>query len=91
MTIHKEGYSTLFVVLVALLLVNAGVYFLLGIEVTKFSALASVLFYFLVVNFFRSPKRDAVIQDGAVIASADGKIVAIEEVFEDEYLKTKSG
>lgn len=89
MTIHKEGYSTLFVVLVALLIVNAGIYFLLGIEVTKFTALASLLFYFLIVNFFRSPKRDAFIQDGAVVAPADGTIVAIEEVVEDEYLKTK--
>lgn len=43
--------------------------------------------YLLVVNFFRSPKRvfhgD---QKNAVIASADGTVVALEETFEDEYL-----
>nr|WP_321450223.1 phosphatidylserine decarboxylase family protein [uncultured Carboxylicivirga sp.] len=89
MTIHKEGYSTLFVVLVILLGLNAGIYFLGGIEVTKYTTLASVLFYFLIINFFRNPKRDAIIQDGAIIAPADGKVVTIEEVFEDEYLKTK--
>ena len=89
MTIHKEGYSTLFVVLLVLLAINAGIYFLAGIEITKFITLVSVIFYFLIINFFRSPKRDAIIQDGAVIAPADGKIVAIEEVEEDEYLKTK--
>jgi len=89
MTIHKEGYSTLFVVLVVLLGLNTGIYFLGGIEITKFTTLVSVIFYFLIVNFFRSPKRDAIIQDGAVVAPADGKVVTIEEVEEDEYLKTK--
>lgn len=43
--------------------------------------------YLLVVNFFRSPKRvfhgD---QTNAVIASADGTVVALEETYEDEYL-----
>jgi len=89
MTIHKEGYGTLFVVLAVLLALNAGLYFITGVEVVKFSALASFMIYALVLNFFRNPKRDAIIQDGAIIAPADGKIVAIEEVEETEYLKTK--
>lgn len=45
------------------------------------------VFYLLVVNFFRSPKRlfrgDP---KNVVVSSADGKVVAIEETFEDEYL-----
>ncbi len=89
MTIHKEGYGTLFVVFVALAALNAGLYFIAGVEVIKFSALASFILYALVLNFFRNPKRDAIVQDGAIIAPADGKIVAIEEVEESEYLKTK--
>ncbi len=89
MTIHKEGYGTLFVVFVALAALNAGLYFTAGVEVIKFSALASFILYALVLNFFRNPKRDAIVQDGAIIAPADGKIVAIEEVEESEYLKTK--
>ncbi len=47
----------------------------------------STVFYLLVVNFFRSPRRvftgDPV---NAVVSSADGTVVALEEVFEDEYL-----
>ncbi len=89
MTIHKEGFSTLFVVLFVLLALNFGLYFLAGIEVTKYFTLVSIIVYFLVLNFFRNPKRDAIRQDGAVISPADGKIVAIEEVEEDEFLKTK--
>jgi phosphatidylserine decarboxylase len=51
-----------------------------------FTSVFGVLFL-LVVNFFRSPKRfypeD---QLNAVVSSADGKVVACEEVFEDEFL-----
>jgi len=89
MTIHKEGYGTLIVVLAVLLTVNIGLYFIGGVEVIRFSALASFFIYALVLNFFRNPKRDSIIQDGAIIAPADGKVVTIEEVEETEYLKTK--
>lgn len=89
MTIHKEGYSTLFVVLVLLLVLNAGIYYIGGIEIIKYTTLVSLIFYFWIVNFFRSPKREAIVQEGAVVAPADGTIVAIEEVDENEYLKTR--
>lgn len=44
--------------------------------------------YLLTVNFFRSPRRhfEGDMTD-AVVASADGKVVALEEVYEPEYLK----
>ncbi len=89
MTIHKEGFGTILLVFAVLLAVNTGIFFLAGVEVTKFTSLASFIIFSLVLNFFRNPKREAMIQDGAIIAPADGKIVAIEEVEEDEFLKTK--
>jgi len=89
MTIHKEGYSTLIIVFTVLLALNAGVYFLTNVNVVQFTVLASAIFFFVVLNFFRSPKRDAIIQDGAIICPADGKVVVIEEVEETEYLKTR--
>jgi phosphatidylserine decarboxylase len=43
--------------------------------------------YFLLVNFFRSPRRLFKGEEtDVVVASADGKVVALEETFEDEYL-----
>jgi phosphatidylserine decarboxylase len=89
MTIHKEGFGTIFIALAVLLALNAGVYFLAGVDVTQYTTLASFIVFALVLNFFRNPKRDAIIQDGAIVAPADGKILTIEEVEEDEYLKTK--
>ncbi len=49
----------------------------------------SVIFFFLVVQFFRNPKRHTIINDKHIIAPADGKVVVIEEVMEEEYFKEK--
>ncbi len=89
MTIHKEGFGTILLVLAFLLALNCGIFFLLGVDVTKFTSLVSFMVFALVLNFFRNPKREAIVQEGAVVAPADGKVVAIEEVEENEYLKTK--
>jgi phosphatidylserine decarboxylase len=91
MTIHKEGYSTLAVVLIALAVFNALIWFLTGghPEGMKWSLIISAVLFLLVLNFFRSPRREAVLSDKAVIAPADGKIVVIEEVEENEFLKTR--
>lgn len=50
------------------------------------TAVSGTLFL-LVLNFFRSPRRHFKGDPAnAVVASADGKVVALEETFEDEYL-----
>lgn len=42
--------------------------------------------YCMALNFFRCPKRTfAGVTEGTVVAPADGKIVVVEEVFEDKY------
>lgn len=47
--------------------------------------------YLLIVNFFRSPKRNFHGERrDAVVASADGTVVALEEVYEPEFLKCKA-
>lgn len=47
----------------------------------------ATVFYLLVLNFFRSPRRTFTGNpENVVVASADGTVVALEETFEDEYL-----
>lgn len=47
----------------------------------------SAVVYLLVLNFFRSPLRSFKgNRDNVVVASADGKVVALEETYEDEFL-----
>ena len=42
-----------------------------------------------ILQFFRDPKRTFTIDEGKIIAPADGKVVVIEETEEGEYFKDK--
>jgi len=89
MKIHKEGYRILIALALLLALLNALV-FAFASPFLIFTNIASVILFLLVLQFFRSPKREIVIPDDNVIyAPADGKIVAIEEVNENEYFEDK--
>ena len=45
-----------------------------------------LLFFFFTIYFFRVPKRSFAQKTGSVVAPADGKIVAIEKVTENQFL-----
>lgn len=88
--IHREGTNILIILLAALLLVNVPLWIWLidYVWIPATVLAASTIFYLLVVNFFRSPHRNFQgNRDNVVVASADGKVVALEEVYEPEYLK----
>jgi len=48
-----------------------------------------VIFFVLILQFFRNPKRTTIENSHQIIAPADGKIVVIEEVVEREFFKDK--
>ncbi|MBC6410101.1 MAG: phosphatidylserine decarboxylase family protein [Ekhidna sp.] len=88
MKIHKEGFRM--IPLMAVLI--AGLYVLLYWLIPSFIvqlilALAGVLFFVLVVRFFRDPKVITPEKDGVVYAPAEGKVVVIEKTYEGEYHK----
>lgn len=89
MTIHKEGFKILSVLFIVLAVVNFVViaFWPENTNVHTLLIIFSVLFFLLILQFFRSPKRKLVIGDRYVIAPADGKVVVIEEVEETEYFK----
>ncbi len=86
--IHREGLNILLALLVVLLAINVPLYLCLENRVVPIVTISiSTIFYLLVVNFFRSPRRHFKGDPkNAVVASVDGKVVALEEVYEDEYL-----
>ena len=43
----------------------------------------------IVLQFFRNPKRNFILNDNEILAPVDGKVVVIEEVFEGEFFKEK--
>jgi phosphatidylserine decarboxylase len=89
--IHHEGTYILVLSFILLLLVNAVIYYGIPCKILFYIiALASVTGYVLLINFFRCPIRvfehDT---EKVVIAPADGKVVAIEEVDEYEYFNDR--
>lgn len=88
--IHREGLNIILVLLFILIMTNSLAFILIGynkIIPTIFVAISTV-FFLLVVNFFRSPRRHFNgNKENTVLASVDGTVVALEEVYEAEYLK----
>jgi len=87
MNIHKEGRKILFFLLIVLFIVNAGLPYLVNSEIVLNLMIgASMIFYILVLQFFRNPVFELPQEDGLVYAPADGKVVVIEKTEEPEYL-----
>ena len=87
---HKEGakiilISTTLTVAILLLADN----FIENFWLQKAVEIATLLFLIIILQFFRNPKRDLVVNNNVIIAPVDGKVVVIEEVFESEYFKDK--
>ena len=88
MTIHKEGYKT-----IAWATILFGVINILSFYFISYSspALSWIIFIgslgllIFLISFFRIPKRNLFAGDDSIVAPADGKVVAIEEVEADEY------
>ncbi len=90
MSIHKEGRSFLFVLFCILIVINIGLsYINIPEEFLYLIYTASVIFFLLVLQFFRNPAIDVDTNPKHVLAPADGKIVVIEETEETEYLNEK--
>ena len=85
--IHREGTHTLAGSLVLILAVNTALYFGLECKVPFYVvAVISLIVYGILVNFFRCPIRlFGQETEKVVVAPADGKIVVVEEVEENEY------
>lgn len=88
MKVHKEGTGLLLSLFTIFFVVNLVIYHTVGKGGIFYGvAFITSIFFLLVLNFFRSPARcfpyDS---EGLVIAPADGTIVAIEEVEENEIL-----
>ena len=88
MKVHKEGTGLLLSLFTIFFVVNLVIYHTVGKGGIFYGvAFITSIFFLLVLNFFRSPVRcfpyDS---EGLVIAPADGTIVAIEEVEENEIL-----
>jgi phosphatidylserine decarboxylase len=92
MTIHREGYRSITLAAIVLVLLNAFTFYLLYTDYSLvffiFLAITFSLFLFI-VSFFRLPKRNPVKGDRIITSPCDGKVVAIEEITDQEYFNDK--
>ncbi len=88
MTIHKEGYTTIAISAIIFGAINLLSFYFISF---KYPAITWLIFFvtlglfIFIISFFRIPKRKLTIQENAIVAPADGKVVVIEEVQADEY------
>ena len=86
MKIHKEGLKIIPIAFFTIAVVDVIIYiFLQDYLIYYLLMAASLVLAGLVVYFFRIPMREIVLNDNHVLAPADGKIVEVKEVFENEY------
>ena len=87
---HKEGHK---IIIITTAIVVAAT--LLADEFISISWLRMLLqidflvFFVLILQFFRNPKRHTKLNDKQVLSPVDGKVVVIEEVEETEYFNDK--
>lgn len=91
MTIHKEGRTILFILLILLFGINLLIYWLAPGNALLQNGIitVSIVLYLLILQFFRSPEIKTIINDKHVIAPADGKVVVIENTTEAEYFNDR--
>lgn len=88
MRLHKEG----FMIIPVSAMVVTGLYllltWLLPFEWARWVVgMAALIFWGLIVHFFKVPKWNTPKGSQLVVAPAEGKVVVIEKTMEDEYLK----
>lgn len=90
MTIHREGYKTIAITTLFFGAINFIFFFFFSATIPwlcwSVFALTAILVLFI-LSFFRIPNRKFTLNEKAIIAPADGKVVVIEETVDSEYFK----
>jgi phosphatidylserine decarboxylase len=92
MTIHKEGYKSILISAIVFAAINLASFYFLSFNYPWISwliFLASIVMMLFIISFFRVPSRQLASGENLVICPADGKVVVIEEVYDEEYFGAK--
>lgn len=87
---HKEGTPSILIstTITAIVLLISD--YLISTNWIKMAIqIATLVFLLIILQFFRNPKRTAILNENHILAPVDGKVVVIEEVYESEYFKDK--
>lgn len=92
MNIHKEGYKSIALAAFVFGTINIIFFYFFSasmpvvVWIIFFVSLTALLFIF---SFFRSPGISPTINDREIVCPADGRVVVIEEIFDEEYFKDR--
>ena len=87
---HKEGHLIILYTFLLIALITVLLDFFIENQILKYILqIFCLLTLILILQFFRNPKRKFNLNPEKVLSPVDGKIVAIEEVFENEYFNDK--
>ncbi|MBL1410540.1 phosphatidylserine decarboxylase family protein [Sphingobacterium faecale] len=90
MKFHKEGYTSLALVVLFIFVINAVAnYYDANLIIKWLLYLVSAFLFITIVQFFRSPTKKIQIDENVVLCPADGKVVVIEETEETEYFNDR--
>ncbi|HMH22612.1 MAG TPA: phosphatidylserine decarboxylase family protein [Puia sp.] len=92
MTIHKEGYKSIAIGMLAFALINLPSFYFISSYLLWLSMVIFILtlgLLLFLISFFRVPNRRLTTGEDLVICPADGKVVVIEEITDTEYFKDK--
>ena len=85
---HKEGHLIIIISFIIVAIINLFTnIFIAKPLISKIIGIFSIVIFIMVLQFFRNPKRVTQINDSLIISPVDGKVVAIEKVYEKEYFK----
>ena len=85
---HKEGHTIILIFLFAVIADILLLEYILDDGLIKIILQSvSIVVLLLILQFFRNPVRNTIINDKHIISPVDGKVVNIEKVYEKEYFK----
>ena len=85
---HREGHTIILIFLFAVIGDILLLEYILDDGFIKITLQTiSIVILLLILQFFRNPVRNTIINEKHIISPVDGKIVNIEKVFEEEYFK----
>ena len=92
MTIHKEGYKSIVISAILFAIINLASFYFISFNAAWLSwviFIITLVLLLFIISFFRVPRRQLMLGSNLVVAPADGKVVVIEEVYDEEYFKDK--
>ena len=85
---HKEGHTIILIFLFAVIADILLLEYILDDGLIKLILQSvSIVILLLILQFFRDPVRNTIINEKHIISPVDGKVVNIEKVYEKEYFK----